>query len=283
MPLLNNSNNKYLKVKVKSKILLYDILARINRHETIDEIRKWYGWSRQRLYYYIDKLKKADIIRLKVRDRISLYELTEKGKNFYNRHVSYLTSGIRLHNIEFIADIEGWIPSQEKEWKMNGLVNRLKRETNCTIIWNHQNIRFLVSSLFGKDAFSLFEESKEIVKNIIKNLELEFGIKISGLKLNRKPHFAIKSPIAEEFSKSLELTTDDAKLDASEGYGEIDYFTPEGADSFIKMPSRIAQLEEHLVKQTEIMDELSDNIKLHLEVMNEMKKTLKAIQEGLKK
>ena len=273
---------KKISFKVKSKVLLYDILIRLEKNESLDEIRRWYGWSRQRLYYYINKLKKAGIIRIKVRDKIALYELTEKGKVFFNRHVEYLNSSIRLHNVEFIADIESLgTMTSEKEWKLRGIINRMRKETNCTIIWNNDTIRFLVSNLFGTNAFQLLEDSKDIVRKVIKNLESEFNLKIGELILNRKPHFAIKTPVAEEFSKNLEITTSDGKIDASEGYGEIDYFNPESADAYMAMPKKVSELEKHLINQTMIMDKLADNIRLHLEVLNDMKDTLKKIQEKI--
>jgi DNA-binding PadR family transcriptional regulator len=273
--------SKKISFRVKSKILLYDILIRIDRNESQDEIRRWYGWSKQRLYYYISKLKKAGIIKIKVRDKIALYELTEKGKVFFKEHIQYLNSSIRLHNIEYIANIEslGTI-THEKEWKLRGILNRLKRETNCTMVWNNNTMRFIVSSLFGTNAFQLMEDSKNIVRNIIKNLELEFGLKIGELTLNRKPHFAIKTPIAEQFSNNLEITTDEGKIDASEGYGEIDYFTPESADAYINMPKTLKQLDQKLVPA---IDRLTEQINLHLEVLDEMRLTLKEIRESLKK
>ena len=44
--------------KVKKDFLLLDILAKIDKRETPYDIQKTYGWSKQRLNYYLVILKK---------------------------------------------------------------------------------------------------------------------------------------------------------------------------------------------------------------------------------
>ena len=268
--------------EVKTKFLLIDILSRISRGETPYDIQKRYGWARQRLNYWVKKLKKAGLIVLKFRSTIAFYELTEEGKNFYTGYVKSLSSGIRLHNVVFKYQIikEGEFDWQ-KEWKLRGLINRMRKESNATIVKSNQTLEIMVTSLIGESAYELFDKAKNIANNIAQKLQQEHEFELSSGELSRKPHFAVLNPVINEIAKQLQVSTKDGEIDQSEGAGEIDFFTPEKADNFLKMPERVNQLENHLVRQTEIMDKLADQIKLHLEVMGKISRGLDLLNDRL--
>jgi len=275
------SDNKSKKF-VKRKFLLLDILGKINKGIPPYEIAKLYGWSRQRLNYYLKMLKEANLIRLKYRTNVAFYELTEECKNFYIGYVKPLSSGIRLHNVSFIYPIlkEGNLTPQ-KVWQLNGVCNRLKRESNCSIVWNHKNLIINISSLVGNNAFDLFNKAKNIADSIAEKIQKDYGFELGSGKLNRKPHFAVLHPLINQISKHIEFSSEEAKIDESEGYGELEFFDPEKTQKFIELPERIEALENLMSKQIEILTEYSKQIALHLEVLNEMKETLKKINQKM--
>lgn len=276
--------SKKFEQEVKRKFLLLDILNRINKGETPYDIRKKFGWSRQRLNYWIKQLKNADLIRLKVRSNIAIYELTPEGKNFYTGCVNSFISGIRLHNVQFSYPVlkEGNLDWQ-KQWQLKGLINKAKKEKNATIVLNGKTLSIFVSSLIGSNAFELFDKAKNIADELAERLKKEFNFELGQGTLTRKPHFAVLNPIFDKISRHLEFSSEVAKIDESEGSGELEFFEPNKVQKFIELPETIETLTFHLVRQTEIMNQFSEQLKLHLLVLNEMKETLKAIREVLGK
>lgn len=276
--------SKKFEQEVKRKFLLLDILGRIEKGETPYDIRKKYGWSRQRLNYWIKQLKNADLIRLKIRSNIAIYELTPEGKNFYTGCVQPFTSGIRLHNIQFTYPVikEGNL-EWEKQWELKGLINKLKKESNATIVLNGNSLSIYISSLIGSNAFELQDKAKNIADGIAEKLKKDFGFELGQGVLVRKPHFTVLNPIFDKISRHLEFSSQTAKIDESEGSGELEFFEPNKVQQFIELPERIEKLENHLIRQTEIMDAFSRQLELHLSVLQEMKETLKAIREVLGK
>jgi len=260
----------------KMGFLLLDIMHRVGKHQSSFEIQKRYGWSKQRFFYWMKKLKNLGFIN-EVSKQFGIYELSQDGKNFYIRYVSSLQpNGIRLHNVSYSYPIISSATLEvEKEWELRGLNYQLERRSNCTIVSNGRSIIVNVSSLFGKDAFQLLADSQQIAENVINSLRNR-GWQIDPGKLCRKPEFAIIDPIAQKIGEQLQLSTSEGKIDKSMGVGEIEFFSPAMAQAYIEMP-------KHIIEQTLIMDKLAEQIKLHLEVMQEMKETMKAIRESLKK
>jgi len=267
----------------KSKFLLLDIVSRIGKDQTPYEIVKKYGWTRQRLDYWVNKLKKAGLIRLKTRSNIAIYELTFEGKNFYIEYVESFQSGIRLHNIQFNYPIikEGSL-TPEKQWNLKGLINKLKRESNASIVWNHVSLQINISSLIGSNAFDLENKAKNIADNLIEKLKTEYGFELGRGELSKKPEFAVLNPLIDKISKQLEFKSETAKIDESEGSGELEFFEPKKVQQFVEMPERIEKLESHLINQTKIMDQFSNQMALHLEVMQKISSGIDILNERLK-
>lgn len=289
----SGSTPKKIKREVRRKALLLDILSRIEKNQSTLEIRKSYGWKKQRLTPYIRYLKDRNIICLKVRTNTAFYGLTEKGKVFWKDNHKYLSSSITLHSVQFKADIKNiGTLTPEKSWYANNLFSRMRRETNCTIKWYESTITFDVSHLFGDNSYKLIEEARNIVNNLVNKLEFEFGVKIGELKLTKKPHFAVRSPIANEFAKNITFESEDGMINASppDNLGDFEFHTPEDAQSYIESPRKIRELETQINSLAPILKEIVDvtkmeihNKQIHQKVLEDMLITLKEIRESLRR
>lgn len=90
-------------------------------------------------------------------------------------------------------------------------------------------------------------------------------------KLSRKSHFGVYDPVAALVSKHWELTDDVGKVDRSEGYGEIDWFSPEAAKDYLLMPGYLRQLLE--VQQT-----FATAMDQHMALIQELRDLVKALK-----
>ena len=114
--------------------------------------------------------------------------------------------------------------------------------------------------------------AREEADRLARHLEKKFQMKLGRSTLSRRPHFGVSDPVADVYSKFFQLSTDLAKIDESEGYGEIDWLSPYAADDYLRMPGRIRRLEEnHSV--------LLEGQRLFSESMLEHVKMVKAVQE----
>ena len=142
--------------------------------------------------------------------------------------------------------------------------------------------------LFGKESWQLYNDARNLVDKVAEQLR-DMGFVLRNPRLERKPHFGITDPIIKELSKSIELLTEDAKVDESEGYGELEYFTPEKANAYMKMPERLENLEKVMANISDLLPELKSSIELeiknkqlHQEVLNKMLETLQKIEEKIR-
>lgn len=272
--------------EVRRKALLLDMLSRIEKDQSNHEIAKSYGWKRQRLSPYIKYLKNCNIIQLKVRTNVAFYGLTEKGKVFFKDHQKYLSSSIILHNLQYIAKINdiGTL-TPEKSWYAKNLLTRMKRETNCTIKWYGDTITFDISHLFGNNSYKLADEARDKLDTIVKKLETEFGVKIGKLELTKKPHFAVRSPIANEFAKNITFESDDGMINASppDNLGDFEFHTPEDAQSYIESPRKIREIESTLNALTPAIKELNELTRLEIQNKQLHQKVLEEILEAVRR
>ena len=310
-PIIDNVNIS--EKNVKSKILLLDILGKIDKGYMTSEIWRMLGWKRQLLYYYIRKLKKLGLIELEYRTHGGAkYKLTPKGKNFYIRYVSSLKGYIRLHHYQLKYPIYKIGNLQyDKTWQSNGVTWFYKYwNKHYSIKWNDRYLHVMIKDLKKDSAVELLNQARNEANQIVEELNKNFGFEIDVNKCEvvRKPHFAIITPhtyiLSKEISETLktEIQTENAKIDESEGFGEYEIVGNkedkldeicELADATLNFPKKLLNLERKFseiekdwsVVRNDLIpaiSELAKQIKLHLEVMNEMKETLKEIRESLK-
>lgn len=271
-------------VKVKKEFLLLDMIFRLNRGETIKDIRERYGWEKNRFNYYVRILKKADFIRLATRSSIAIYEVTPKGKNFYMGYMASLPRGsVRLHNVSFSYPIQaGGTLTPTKIWNLKGTVFNMVRRSDASIIWTEKTVQIKIGSLIGSDAFSLMDQAKTIADTLSRDL-LSYGFVLGPGVLAQKPHFAVLDPVIDRVTDHIQYSSDTAKIDRSEGSGELEYFDPESVERYIRMPEIISRIAAHMEAQDLVLEGFSKNIQLHQAVLEGIKIAIQELTEGLRK
>jgi hypothetical protein len=100
--------------------------------------------------------------------------------------------------------------------------------------------------------------------------------------LSTKPHFAVLDPVVNCLTSNITLSEPEYKVDASEGHGEVEYFTPERAQAFIEMPDLIQKLQTHIQEQDRILQGFSKNIELHLKVEMDTNAAINELRDAIK-
>ena len=85
-------------------------------------------------------------------------------------------------------------------------------------------------------------------------LEEKFDIRLGRPSLSRKPHFAVSDPLARLVGRYFEFSSDVAKIDESDGLGELDILDPQLVYDYLLMPSRVEQIENRLGRLEKIQE-----------------------------
>jgi len=75
------------------------------------------------------------------------------------------------------------------------------------------------------------------------------------------------------------LDVDDAKVDESEGWGEIDWLNPEAAKDYLIMPARIRRLEQDVNDVKEGMRLFSEGMMQHMKLIQELRVVVKTLEK----
>lgn len=272
------SEVKMTKREVKTKLLLIELCYLLSAGEYTSSIAKRYGWGKQRINYYMRILRKGNLIEKEFRSSYKKYRLTEEGKKFITE--CGWGQGVNLHNISYKYEIlkEGEGFEWDKIVKLQGWTKFLKKEKDFSIERTPKHIIIHLSKLFSSDPYEAQNKSRTVSDSSIKILR-DKGWVLGEAELIKKPHYALVDPVIARFADKVQLSTEESKVDKSEGFGELEYFTPQKANDYIKMPQRVAELEQHLIRQTEIMDRFSKQIELHLQVLQDIRDAVRELRE----
>jgi len=123
-------------------------------------------------------------------------------------------------------------------------------------------------------------KSKEEADRLATYLEEKFDMKLGRAVLSRKPHFGIYDPVSRVYSKTFQLSTDLAKIDESEGIGEIDWLSPYAAEEYLKMPERIRRLEENHAVLLEGQRLFNEGMLEHMKLIHELRELVKCLKDS---
>lgn len=245
---------------------------------------------------HIKRLLLDDLIVPQMYSSYKAYTLTDRGlttllrvsKSGLEGFTPVKTRTPNMHNIAYVVD---FLPQNEipydKLVNMNGWKRSIKRYMNATVSWWFVPKPKMTISIdeipIEDDINNVLIKAQNTALAILGSLEKEFGIKINydNMKLVKKPHFAFDDPYIKKVSKNFTISTPDAKIDRSDGYGELEYLKPELAQAYIDMPKNVNALLMLQQNQVLIMDDFSKNIKLHLEVMAKMNEIMNKMERKL--
>ena len=302
---------KEVKKEVKKDFYLY-IMSHIKRFKNIKDLYKDTSKeiSKQRLNYYLQKLKHQNLIKkigygvwdltLKGRQQVKVFSLGTRNlpPKKTNLHALNIEVPIITDNLNFKWDnevqLKNWVAKYKYGIQPLGIT--LMKGTKSIQIYvysreikDHSEITSLLmrSLLFVKkflgdggikiDEFEakvktlhLAVKDNELEKMIPKNLAVEVDLKRNARKLLKK-----------DKPRKAKAWTDTSPFRAIET-NDVAY-----AENYIQMPERVNQLSSQLFPS---LNELNNSIqleiknkKLHLSVLDEMSSTLKEIKGVLKK
>jgi hypothetical protein len=245
-----NFGRSKLKVKVNFKTLrgkLLPILRLLDAGNYPAKIGRALGFSRPLVFYYVHKLEQAQMVIRRRRSNIVIYEVTAHGKNFLTGSESMLfSSGVwRLHAAKYRYGLvrDGvWPVDWRRVAKMNWIA-LLGLEGGVTVERTPSSVIVHVETLYGKDPVMLLDLARTCADRTAKALMQKYGCRLEEGKLCRRPHIAVDDPVAEFISRYFELSSEDCKIDKSEGIGEIDHFTIESAVEYLRLPERTKKIE----------------------------------------
>jgi DNA-binding MarR family transcriptional regulator len=231
----------------KSLTLLRLILKLIGDGYYPTKIARVVGRSRQTVHYHVKKLEEMGYVEVAAKDAIVIYRVTQAGQKFLDGIERRVVRGrrLRLHNVVFKYRVLGG-PSRAVDWgRVVGLRNwgqLVGCELGLTVRKNPDSVEVFCGVLEGDDPYELLFRAREEADRVAGFLEEKFGLVLGRGVLSRRPHFGVYDAFAGKFSGNFQLSDDVAKIDESEGYGEIDWLDPEAAKSYLLMPMNVERL-----------------------------------------
>lgn len=242
--------------------------------------------STANLHFYIVKLLKDGYIIPGLRGRIKLYHITEPGlRELAKLRIKVCPSESmqtlipnpsfdNLHNLSFKFNIKkhGFI-WMANETQLNGMIKKYD--------WFKDD---LITLYGGKDYYTSLEIRMRIMADspheaIWKAYQRAFrladmimdtyGIELGYPVINRKPHFTITNDrTIEDISQKQRIYTDIGHIDRSHDTGHLEYYNPELAKDYIKMPLTLAEVRNHQIEQQKqlngmvgVLDDIRKDIK----------------------
>lgn len=260
------------------------------------KIARILGKSRSTVYFHLRRLETAGLIESSKQPRFSKGKIETERKpcvKFYRLTglCSSFLDGfekrggrervVRLHNLVVKYPILRE-PRIRVDWRRVELAHwtqQLGRVEGLTVRKNQGSIEIFARVVSGRDPYQLLFVAKEEADRVAVLLEQRFDMLLGRGQLSRRPHFGVYDAVAAQYGERFELSDDVAKIDESEGYGEIDWYSPEAAKDYLLMPANVDRLAEDV-------REIKSGYALFAEGMVEHMKLIRMLQrvvEGLQK
>jgi len=121
-----------------------------------------------------------------------------------------------------------------------------------------------------EDPFELFGIARDEAVRLARYLESKFQMKLSETPaVSRRPHFGVYDQIADVLP--YQFSDDVAKIDRSEGAGEIDFYDPEDVKKYLLSTSRVMPDKlDQLIKAVEDLTRAGLNAEQRLQCIEEV-------------
>lgn len=248
------------------------IMKRIEVGDYPAKIGRIYGWSRQHVSYYLQKLEKARLVRRQVRSRAMFYGLTDRGKDFLGRceGVVFGSGVYRLDKgqVRFGVLAEGCLPTDFKRIEMVNWTALLGLEMGVKVRHTSRSWIVHVETLYGRHPGELFVLAKNLADRVAKALSLKYGCRLAEGEICRGYEVAIDDPVARLLSRYFTVSTPKRRMDHSPGEleGEIDHLSRDAAVEYLLMPERVKKLEGQVEALHVDLEQLTGALKRLLNV-----------------
>lgn len=189
---------------------------------------------------------------------VTFYNITKAGSTFLaGIEVGVFERVVRLHNlyVKYPIIVSPKIEVNWRKVQMTNWTQLLGSEMGLRIRKNPRSIEIIAKVVSGKDPYELYYQARHECDLVATHLQSKFGMSLGVGEISRKPHFGVYDPVAGKVTERFELSDDVAKMDRSEGRGEIDWYSPDKAKDYLLMPGRLAQVMREL---DEIKDEVGE-------------------------
>jgi hypothetical protein len=284
---------KNFKERIKNNFLVLRILTEIEANgENIQKVAINLKRTPQSLNYHFKKLLSANFIKKEQSYPFAIYRLTPLGErikiilgqsegvsNLWRCHDEIIGFKIEDYgNFSFenrkLSPMKNWKYFQETIRDSNGEWGIHVQTTGLMKIY--------IPEKYHENPDFAFGNMERIATNLGQRYAETYNMKLGLMMKIREGHkeLANSEMLAKIFGRTrignvwIDNSTGTSWMEETQGENKI--------EQLLELPERIDKLGNHLVKQTEIMDQFSQQMKLHLEVLTEMKNTLIAIKESLK-
>jgi len=152
-----------------------------------------------------------------------------------------------------------WPVDWRRVQKMNWTA-LLGLEGGVTVEKTPSSVIVHVETLYGRGPAELLDLARQLADRTARALMQKYGCRLAEGRLCRRPHIAVDDPVAEFLSRYFEISVDEKKIDRSEGLGEIDHFTLDGAVDYLLMPERVKALEGKVEAINGLLEELVGDV-----------------------
>ena len=244
------------------------IMKRVEVGEYPSKIGRTYGWSKQHVSYYLNKLEKAGLVCRKRRSSAVFFELTLRGQNFLGSCEGVLFgSGVfRLEKVQYryVILAEGLLPSDFRRIEMQNWTALLGLEQGVKVRHTSRSWIVHVETLYGRSPGELFTLSKNLADRVAKGLMVKYGCRLAEGEICRGHEIAIDDPVAQLLSRYFTVSIPGkARMDHSPGEleGEIDFTQRDMAVEYLLMPERVKKLEGQVQALHVDLEELTGTLK----------------------
>ncbi len=244
----SKSKVKFYFSTIRTKVI--PILKRVEVGDYPSKIARIYGWSKQHVKYYLDKLQKAGLVRRTKRSSAVFYELTPLGKEVLGRceGVVFGSGVYRLEKcqVRYRIACEGLLPEDFRRVEMVNWTALLGLEQGVKVRHTSSSWIVHVETLYGKHPGELFNLARNLADRVAKSLMQKYGCRLAEGEFCRGYEVAIDDPVAQLLSRYFTVAIPGRRrMDHSPGEleGEIDHLSRDAAIEYLLMPERLKALE----------------------------------------
>lgn len=289
---MNSSSN------FNSKILTF-IVSHEGEPVPLPSIRKAFNMSSPAMSYHVKQLCSDKLIEMTAHEGCKFFKATEAGR------IKIVSQGLRppltgLHAIGFKFPItrQPALPFGKPIALANNTQFRgwFKDAYYCRTT-KHLVIRPIPKGdrMPGVDPFKLREMARDKAIVIAQELASRYDMGLGLPEDEAKGEYATSDIVAEHMEVTVKTT--DAIIDRSLGEGEIDWRNREAAKEYLRMPWRVAQIEQTMAKMTELLalqaehqgnmerniHFIAENYAAHVGVVVDVSKTMSSLNKWLQR
>lgn len=271
----------------------YKILELLHERNYAAKIARLLGLSGRKVHYWVKKAQQLGLIQLDKKDVAHFYRLSQKGREYLDYKTlrgsdkDVFSRVFRLHNFGMkYRVLEG--PKVVVDWRKVELQNWDKlvgSVLGVTVELTTKHLVIHADTVRGRDPWKLLFMCYRECERVANYVEQSMGMRLEVGELLRKPHWGIEDEGANVLSQFMEITDGVAKIDESEGHGEIDWFSPDAAKNYLLtftvLPNMMRRQQVDINEVKEVLTLFGKELKTHLSVMRGIDKSVKSLDKSV--